>query len=577
MIQKVTLPKLGQTVESATIETWVKQEGDPVAKGDVLCEITTDKATLEVESFHKGTLLKIVAAPGAELQVGEVIAVVGDPGDPIPDDLVAASAAAQVAPAEPEAAGATAEPAAVAAAERPAAPPAAAAGDVHIVTLPKLGQTVESAVIETWHKAEGDPVAKGDVLCEITTDKATLEVESYHAGTLLKIVVEAGAELSVGEPIAVVGEPGTPIPADLTGSGVPAAKAPATAPAATKAESPKTAPAAPARSGGRVFASPRARMRARDLGVELASVGGTGPGGRVVEADVLAAAAGAAGAAAPKATPLARRIAAAQGTSLAGVTGTGPGGKVTREDVLQAAGKAPAAVAAPAPGKPGEVVPLSPMRRIVAERMLHSKRTIPCYYLEMEIDVTELVCLRQKLNAQADGFKYSFTDFFLKACGKALAQFPAVNSRWVEGGIERRAEASVGFAVAIDEGLMVPVVRHADRKSLREINRETADLTVRARTKKLLPEEYQGGCMTITNLGMFGIRSFIPVVNPGESTIMGQGLIEDRVLFRQGGIQVRKMMTVTLAVDHRTVDGAVGAQFLEAIRDAIEAPRGLIG
>ncbi len=574
MIRNVTLPKLGQTVESATIERWMKAEGDPVAKGDVLCEITTDKATLEVESFYKGTLLKVVAPEGAELPVNALIAIIGDPGDEVPENLAAAPAPAgdptPAPPPEEESADAPS------AAERGAAAPPLPAG-AKLVTLPKLGQTVEAGSVERWLKDVGDPVAKGDVLCEITTDKATLEVESFHKGTLLKILAEPGTELPVGAPIAVIGEAGSEIPDDLLAIGpapaAPAARAEAaTTPAMPTAEAPTAPPAEKAarHEGGRIFASPRARMRAREKGVDLATVAGRGPNGRIIEADVLAAEA----APAVRATPVARRAAEVHGADLAAVRGTGPGGKVTKADVLRhAVPPAPAAL-----GAPGEIVPLTPMRRIVAERMLHSKQTIPCYYLEMDVDCTELVEVRARLNERAkkQDIKFSFNDFFIKACGGALAAYPQVNSRWADGGLERRTEANVGFAVAIEEGLMVPVVRKADAKSLNQINAEAADLAARARSKRLLPEEYQGGCMTITNLGMFGVKSFIPVVNPGESTIMGQGMIEDRVVCRQGGIQVRKMMTLTLACDHRIIDGAVGAQFLEAIRDMIEAPKQLI-
>jgi pyruvate dehydrogenase E2 component (dihydrolipoamide acetyltransferase) len=203
--------------------------------------------------------------------------------------------------------------------------------------------------------------------------------------------------------------------------------------------------------------------------------------------------------------------------------------------------------------------------------MLESKQTIPCYYLEMDADMTDLVDLRSRLNAEGKP-KVAFNDFVIKACGKALRLFSAVNSRWASGGVERRTEVNVGLAVALDEGLIVPVVREADKKSLRQVAAETADLAARARANRLRPDEYQDGCMTVTNLGMFGIRSFIPIVNPGESTILGLGMIEDRVVARQGTIEIRKVMTLTLAADHRLVDGAVGAQFLETVRDALEAP-----
>jgi pyruvate dehydrogenase E2 component (dihydrolipoamide acetyltransferase) len=308
--------------------------------------------------------------------------------------------------------------------------------------------------------------------------------------------------------------------------------------------------------------------------VDLSRVRGTGPGGRIVEADVLVHEKGDRGV---KASPVARKMAARMGVDLATVAPAG--GKVMKEDVLRAV-SAPAPAAGHVPpqvaGKPGEIVPLTPMRRIIAERMLLSKQAIPCYYLEMDADVSDLVCLRNKMNARPNAQKVTFNDFLLKACGVALKMFPAVNSRWVEGGIERRAEVSVGFAVALDDGLIVPVVRHVDSKGIEQIAVEAAALVDRARSKKLQAHEYQNGCMTISNLGMFGIKSFIPVVNPGESTILGLGMIADRVVFRQGGIQVRKIMALTLSVDHRLVDGAMGAQFLEYLRDALEAPQRLV-
>ena len=425
------------------------------------------------------------------------------------------------------------------------------------VTLPALGETVDTSTIERWLKKEGDAVTTGDILCEITTDKATLEVESYFKGTLLKIVAAEGTELPVGALIAVVGDPGDEIPDAILAEAAPAAAAAAPGPVAAAAPSAAASVVASVTPGGRVFASPRARRTARDLGVALAGLRGTGPGGRIVQADVVAAEA----APAVRASPLARKLAERQGVDVAAVRGTGPGGKVMKADVLAAA--------------PGVVVPLTAMRRIVAERMLTSKQTIPCYYLEMDADMTDLAELRSNLNAGATDGKISFNDFIVKACALALKAFPQVNSRWVEGGIQRRAAAHVGLAVALDEGLVVPVVRHADAKTLREIARETADFARRARSKKLVPNEYRDGCMTVSNLGMFGIRNFVPVVNPGESSILGLGVIQDRVVYCQGDVRVRKMMSMTLSVDHRLVDGAVGAPFLEMIRDLLEAPRKL--
>jgi len=436
------------------------------------------------------------------------------------------------------------------------------------VTLPALGETVDTSTIERWVKQEGDAVAKGDVLCEITTDKATLEVESYYEGTLLKILAPEGAELPVGAVMALIGPEGTEVPDTILAEAGPAPATKAAAASPLRAEAPATAAAPEVPGRGRIVASPRARRKARQLGVPLRGFSGTGPGGRIIEADVIEAAEGMP---AVKASPLARKVARREGVDLATVQGTGHGGKVMRADVVAAP-----APAAPAPAvRPGEVIPLTKMRRIVAERMALSKQTIPCYYLTIDVDMTEAACLRAKLNQKANGQpKVSFNDFVIKACGRALKQFPAVNSRWVEGGIQRRVGVNVGLAVALDEGLMVPVVRNADAKDLRRIARETADLAQRARTKRLTPDEYQDGCMTVTNLGMFGIRNFIPVVNPGESCILGLGVIQDRVVFRQGGIQVRQMMTMTLSADHRLIDGAA-AQFLETVRDLLESPQPL--
>ena len=440
------------------------------------------------------------------------------------------------------------------------------------ITLPKLGETVETSTIEKWLKKEGDAVAVGDILCEITTDKATLEVESYHRGTLLKIVAPTGKELPVGTLIAIIGGPGEKIPDEVLAEAVtkPGSGSPAASVAGSTASATGSIEAAPvAAATGRLVASPRARRLAKELGVAIETIRGTGPGGRIVEADVEAAAK-----AAPsvKATPLARQVAAMKGVDLAAVQGAGHAGKVLKEDVLRAAAgpqhEAPKAA-------PGQVIPLSPIRRIIAERMLESKRTMPCYYLQMDADMTDLAALRTKLNAGRKDGKITFNDFVLKACGMALRAFPVVNSRWVEGGIERRGEASVGLAVSLDEGLIVPVVRDVDRKPLRQISQEAADLVERARSKKLKPGDYRGGCMTVTNLGMYSVRSFVPITSPGESAILGLGVIEDRVVCQQGCMRIRQIITLTLAADHRLVDGTVGAQFLEMIRDLLEAPQRL--
>jgi len=452
------------------------------------------------------------------------------------------------------------------------------------VLLPKLGQTVERAVIETWRKAEGDAVAKGDILCEITTDKATLEVESYVKGTLLRIIGQAGQELPVNAVIAVVGDPGDEIPDEVlqeaaapaaggADPSAPSGPAPQAAPAAAGrqqtgqavADAPAAEPQAelpPTHPSGRLFASPRARRLAATEHVPLVVLAGSGPEGRIVEADVRAYLDELD---ALKVTPLARKLACERGVDVVALAADG--GKVTKENVLAA----PPVRRAAGRGLRQERIGLSPMRRIIADRMGRSKREIPCYYLHMDVDFTDLMASRQRLNARV-GKKISINDYIILTCGRALAEFPDCNSSWDGGGIIRRGEVNVSLAIALDEGLIVPVVRNVDRKGLLQVAADTRDLIDRARSKRLLPDEYEGGCMTVTNLGMFGIKHFIPIVNPGESCILGLGIIEERPVVRQGGIHIRQMMTMTLACDHRLIDGAVGARFLERIRDVLEHP-----
>jgi pyruvate dehydrogenase E2 component (dihydrolipoamide acetyltransferase) len=460
------------------------------------------------------------------------------------------------------------------------------------VFLPKLGQTVEKAILEKWHKKEGDKVAKGDVLCEITTDKATFEVESFQQGTVLKIIASPGEELPVNAIIAILGDPGEAIPAAVLAeaaappppeSGAAAeAPAPVAAPIAKPAEAEKpfivvpaqtmaVAAAAPAATvetaapAGKVFASPRARKLAASEHVPLVVLRGSGPEGRIVEADVVAYVAKLNAA---DVTPLARKIACERQVDVLALAVGGK--KVTKEDVLAAKPVAAPAARRPTVLKAGRVK-LTPMRRIIAERMCQSKREIPCYYVHMDADMTDLMEARKRNNSKG-GVRFSVDDYILIACGRALAEFPDCNTKWDGDGIIYRGEANVGFAVALEQGLIVPVVKNIERKNLAQVAVETKQLVEKARNKKLLPSEYEGGCMTISNLGMFGVKHFIAIVNPGESCILGLGAIEERVVVRQGGIHIRRMMTLTMALDHRLIDGAPGAKFTERIRDLLENP-----
>ncbi len=443
------------------------------------------------------------------------------------------------------------------------------------VFMPKLGQTMEEATVERWLVKEGDQIKKGDILLEITTDKATLEVESYAEGTVLKTIAKEGDILPVNAVLAVVGEPGEEIPSDLL-EGAPAAKAETAEPGAEEAPAapepaaqtaPSAAPAVVAPPTGRVIASPRARRLAKENKVNLRLLKSSGPGGRIVEEDVkqyierMKAV---------KATPAAVTAAYEAGVDITTVAGSGPSGRVSKEDVqAAAAGAVPAPVAAE-----GTVEKLSAMRRVVAERMSQSKREIPHFYLTTDVDMTAAVEFRSSFNDLGKG-KISFHDLLIRACAVAMREQPSVNVSWAGDGIRKGTEVNIGLAIALEEGLIVPVVRNADGLDLAQTAAASSSLIEKARGKRLTPDEYQGGCLTISNLGMFDVDLFIPVINPGESIILGLGRIAEKAIVRDGGIQIRKMMGLSLSGDHRCVDGAVAATFLKRVKELLESPKSL--
>jgi len=435
------------------------------------------------------------------------------------------------------------------------------------VLLPRLGQTVESAIIENWQVKEGDTVKKGDILLEITTDKATLEVEAFVQGTVLKIYAESGDEVPVEAVIAYVGDPDAdeapdepPMPVHV----VPVAEeAKSAQPAAAAAAQPVAAAAsAPARPG-RLFISPRAKKLAEREKVTPLAIKGTGPEGRIVEADVIAYAARAAEL---KVTPTAREVAYQRGVDLLSVQA---GGRITKEDVEKARPLAgPAAAGA-------RLLEMTAARRIIGERMAQSKREAPHFFLQMDIDMTEAVAMREEMKAA--GTKVSFNDFIIKAIAIGFDAVPMMNLSWVGGNIGIHDTMDVALAVSIDDGLMVPVVRGVERQSIAEIAAEAGALIEKARNKRLTPEEYEGGSITVSNLGMFGITNFLPIINPGQASILGVGKIEDKPVVADGAVIIRKMMAVTLAIDHRIADGATAATFLQAVKGALESPRDSLG
>lgn len=434
------------------------------------------------------------------------------------------------------------------------------------IKMPQMGQSVEEASIVQWFKKVGDRVERGEPIASIQTDKAEIEYESPESGTLRKILVETDVLVPVLTAIALIGDADEPLPD--TGASAPAASAPVATPApAEPAEQTKTsAPVAAASEGAGHKASPRARAKASGLGVDVSGVAGTGAGGRVMEADVVAFASE--NKAAPV-TPTARRVAEVQGVDLAGVEGSGPRGKIMKADVTRAASQTAAPTPTPAPLPAGNVqrVPLSPMRRIIAQRMCESVYSAPHYYVTVEVDMAAAVTIRSGLGV----FKPSFNDLVMRATCRAIQKWPAVNVRWAGDAIDEVADINLGFAVAMPKGLIVPVVKRIQDKSLQDINRECKELTEKARNGKLTPDEYSGSTFTISNLGGFGVDQFTAIINQPDSAILAVGQIKDRPVVIDGGIHVRPIMKLTLSSDHRSIDGAVAAQFMGTLKQILES------
>jgi pyruvate dehydrogenase E2 component (dihydrolipoamide acetyltransferase) len=452
------------------------------------------------------------------------------------------------------------------------------------ILMPALSPTMEKGNLSKWLKKEGDKVKPGDVIAEIETDKATMDYESIDEGTLAKIVVPEGTQdVPVNQLIAVLAEEGEDVKAAAASAGkgapvappkaaaaaapaapppaaAPPAAAPAPAPAPVRAEqpAPPPAPAAPvahAAGANRIFSSPLARRLAKDAGIDLGRIQGSGPHGRVIARDVEAAKSGK-GLVAPAAAPA-------------------------------AAAAAPAPIQAPSDDKiralfePGsyETVPHDNIRKIIARRLVEAKQTIPHFYLTLDCSIGKLMAAREEINAAApkdkDGkpaYKISVNDFVIKALALALQRVPDANVTWTEGAMLRHKHSDIGVAVAIPGGLITPVVRHAEAKSLSIISNEMKDFAARARARKLKPEEYQGGSSAVSNLGMFGIKDFAAVINPPHATILAVGAGEERAVVRNGKIEAAWMMSVTLSTDHRAVDGALGATLLDAFKALIENP-----
>jgi len=445
------------------------------------------------------------------------------------------------------------------------------------VVLAKLSPTMEEGTIVKWSKKEGDPVKVGDVLAEIETDKANMEMEALGAGVLRKILVLAGGKAPVGTTIGVIADAAEDISA-LLAAAAPAASA---APAATPqpAQAPPATAQAPAAAPTPATPQPQPATAA-PTPVRPTAAPAPAPAATVPTAGSPAVVSPSTDGGRVKASPLARSMAAARNISLSGIPGTGPGGRVVKRDIeAYAAGGAPSPVSAKAPAAPpppsvipGEEIPLSSMRKTIAKRLSESMFTAPHFYVTMEIDMGPAVALRDQLQ-RGENAKVSFNDLVVKACAKALTRFPTVNASWGGEKIVTHGEVHVGVAVAIPHGLIVPVVRNADRKSVLDISREVKDLAARARDRKLKPEEFMGSTFSISNLGMMDVSEFTAIINPPESAILAVGAVRRiPVVTEDDEIGIGHRMKVTLSCDHRVIDGALGAQFLGEARRLLENP-----
>jgi pyruvate dehydrogenase E2 component (dihydrolipoamide acetyltransferase) len=441
------------------------------------------------------------------------------------------------------------------------------------ITMPALSPTMEEGNLAKWLVKEGDKVKSGDVIAEIETDKATMEVEAVDEGTVAKIVVAAGTEgVKVNALIAVLAGEGEDVAAAASGAGS-AAPAPKAEAAPAQAEGPKAAPApapaAPASApaavssgGARAFSSPLARRLAKEAGIDISAVAGTGPHGRVVKSDIEAAAAGGAAKAAPAAA--APQVAAPAPAAAA------PKG-ASDEAVLKLFEQGSY-----------ELVPHDGMRKTIARRLVESKQTVPHFYVSVDCELDALMALRAQLNDaaprkdSAPAYKLSVNDMVIKALALALRDVPDANVSWTESAMVKHKHADVGVAVSIPGGLITPIVRKAEEKTLSTISNEMRDLGKRAKDRKLKPEEYQGGTTSVSNMGMMGVKNFAAVINPPHATILAVGAGEQRVIVKNGEMAIATVMTVTLSTDHRCVDGALGATLLQAFKGYIENPMGML-
>ncbi|WP_448530257.1 pyruvate dehydrogenase complex dihydrolipoamide acetyltransferase [Raineya sp.] len=545
MAQVVLMPKMSDTMTEGVVAVWHKKVGDTIKSGDIIAEVETDKATMDLEAYESGTILYIGAEVGKPVPVDGILYIVGKPGEDFQHLL---QGSAKVTTTEP-----TPQPTAQTENHKPASnTPAVASVDVSSIRakverMPKMSDTMTEGVVVKWHKKVGDSVKSGDLLAEIETDKAVMELEAYEKGTILYLGVQEGGKIAVDEILYIIGEPDadwkTLLQAAQGGTSLPSAQ---NVTATSASNTPTTTSenfTQDTDSNGRIKASPLARKMARELGYDLAQIKGTGDGGRITKSDVENFK--------PSAQP---QPTATQPTVTQGSTAS------ETKTISTGAGF-----------EQYEEINVTQMRKTIARRLSESKFSAPEFYLTVEIKMDNVMQMRSRLN-ELSPVKISFNDIVIKATAMALKQHPKVNSSWLGDKIRVNYHVNIGVAMAVEDGLLVPVVRNADMKSLSQIASEVKDFSQKAKDKKLQPKDWEGSTFTISNLGMYNIDEFTAIINPPDACILAVGGIKETVIVEKGEMKIANIMKVTLTCDHRVVDGATGAEFLKTLKANLEEP-----
>jgi len=583
MAEIINMPRLSDTMEEGTVASWLKQVGDTVEEGDILAEIETDKATMEFESFNEGTLLHIGIEEGETAKVDTLLAIIGEEGEDISEFLNGKSNDESDTADESDSGDASKEKSKEdetsdeteskdKETEEEKTDEGSSDTDelpdgVTVVTMPRLSDTMEEGTVASWLKKKGDTVEEGDILAEIETDKATMEFESFQSGTLLHIGLDEGETAKVDSLLAIIGPEGTDV------SGVAKNFKPGTDTSDKKEEaSEENAGEQKESSSDKTKTEEKAKTKdkqdkpknsqtdlsyAKTTTSDSHSSSSSSNSGRTF------------------ASPLAKKMAEEKGINLSQVSGTGDNGRIVKRDIEnytpQSGSSASAEKFVPTGQENSEEVANSQMRKAIAKALTNSKFTAPHYYLNVEFDMDNAIAFRAQFNSVPD-VKISYNDMVVKACALALKKHPQVNSQWTTDSMILNHHVHIGVAVAVPDGLVVPVVRFANEQSLPQIGAEVKELAGKARNKKLTPDEMQGSTFTVSNLGMFGIESFTSIINQPNSAILSVGAIVQKPVVKNGEVVPGNTMKLCLACDHRTVDGATGAEFLQTLKGYIENP-----